>query len=273
MFKILASVLLGMSTSVFLNQASADELIQSGLYRTPLVELYTSQECPNCEEAEEWVDSLRNANNGSSKPLALAFHVNYLDSSAHQDPYASKEVRGTARQKQLVKLNQEFNQNSFMYTPQVFTSSREVKDWKNKARVQAVLDLIANEMAKSTISLSIAQQGQTLDVHGVIRAMPASLVYLAVYENGLKDRVNPINKQNTNIEHQRVVRQLIGPFPVPRSGLLDKGFLIDLGSSVRNNSGIVLFVELANGEVDQALDFPLQMAKLISNIEQNYLNK
>jgi hypothetical protein len=255
MSKLITNGFIALLIGVSFSQVNAAQTIESGQYRTPLIELYTSQECPNCEQAEAWLDAIDSGSKGVLKPAVLAFHVNYLDNAQHQDRYASKEVRGTSRQKQLVKINE----GAFMYTPQVFASSREIKDWKSQEQTDGALNRIAKERAKSTIRLQVDRQGQNIQIAGAINTLPASLVYLAVYENGLTDAVGLPNRQNPQIstphtrEHQRVVRQLIGPFPVSPSGSLEKNFLLNLGPGVRQNSGVVIFVELANGEVDQVL--------------------
>jgi len=71
-------------------------IFSSGLNRTHLVELYSSEGCSSCPPAEAWLGNLRDAPGLWSDFVPLAFHVSYWDRLGWTDRFAGKE--NTARQ-------------------------------------------------------------------------------------------------------------------------------------------------------------------------------
>src|SRR5579883_2432854 len=100
-------------TTLFVLGATVIGLAGSSLAATSkppvVVELFTSQGCSSCPPADAFLGEL------ATRPdiLALGFHVNYWDSRAWRDPFATPEA--TARQRAYA---QRFDGGQ-VYTPQM----------------------------------------------------------------------------------------------------------------------------------------------------------
>ena len=98
---------------------AADRVFESGLRRTHLLELFTSQGCSSCPPAEAWLSKLKTEPRLWKDFVPLAFHVDYWGRLGWRDPFASKEA--TARQYQY----SERWRNESVYTPGFVLDGRE----------------------------------------------------------------------------------------------------------------------------------------------------
>ncbi len=65
-------------------------IFESKPARTHLIELYTSEGCSSCLQAEEWMSGLKNQPRLWQDIVPVAFHVDYWDHLGWKDPFASK---------------------------------------------------------------------------------------------------------------------------------------------------------------------------------------
>ena len=98
-------------------EAAASCQAVSAVTRVTLVELYTSEGCDSCPQADRWLSGLK----GRPDVLAAAFHVDYWDRLGWKDRFA--DPRNTARQAE----SQRWSGARFSYTPQVLVNG---KDWR-----------------------------------------------------------------------------------------------------------------------------------------------
>jgi len=87
---------------VAVTAAASPTIFSSGVARTHLVELYSSEGCSSCPPAEAWLGDLRDAPGLWSDFVPVAFHVSYWDRLGWPDRFATKE--NTARQSAYASL-------------------------------------------------------------------------------------------------------------------------------------------------------------------------
>ena len=86
-------------------------LLESGVKKNTLIELYTSEGCSSCPPAEEYLNRYKNNNELWKTWIPVAFHVDYWDYIGWKDRYAAK--RYGQRQSRYAKLKHV----STVYTP------------------------------------------------------------------------------------------------------------------------------------------------------------
>jgi len=117
-----------------------------------VVELFTSQGCPFCPPADEFLASL--AENEDILPLAL--HVDYWDYIGWPDSFA--DPRFTERQKQYATKRQK----SSVYTPQMVVQGL---DALVGSQTHEVMQSIVTHMREpDRVALSLTRSGETLRV-------------------------------------------------------------------------------------------------------------
>ncbi|MBY0545568.1 MAG: DUF1223 domain-containing protein [Gammaproteobacteria bacterium] len=221
------------------------------LYRphiVPLIELYTSEGCSSCPPADQWMSGLADQGFTSDKVIPLAFHVDYWDYIGWKDRFASPKF--TDRQRQVVAAGR----TRFAYTPQVLFNGIDFGDWRNRANFADAVLASQKQQSHTKLSLTLSRQssGELLVVSTEQINADASNnaeVYFAVYENNLISSVNAGENSGRNLSHNRVVRELYGPYPPDQHSFT-------LGVQWRQrNAGIVSFVQdRETGQVLQALD-------------------
>ena len=90
---------------------AAPLLLESGIKRNTLIELYTSEGCSSCPPAEEYLNNQKNNKDLWKSLVPVAFHVNYWDYIGWKDHYATQEFG--QRQSLYAKLKHV----STVYTP------------------------------------------------------------------------------------------------------------------------------------------------------------
>jgi hypothetical protein len=221
---------------------------KSGPGTAALVELYTSEGCDSCPPADAWLRKLPSAGAGSVVPLS--FHVDYWDYIGWKDPFASPAF--SARQRELAGITRA----RVVYTPQVMLAGRDYRGWASGTRFAADVRAINAAPARAEITLALA--GAELRAAATVpkaedRADAA--LYVAVYENGLANRVTAGENRGATLHHDFVVREWWGPVALDRSGateLVRKPAGRGLAAG-----GVAAFVQSRRtGEVLQALALP-----------------
>ena len=100
----------------------------SGVQKTTVVELYTSEGCSSCPPADAWLSSLKSDSRLFKTLLPIAFHVDYWDQLGWPDRFASSAH--SQRQRALVRAGL----LSQLYTPGIMVNSREWRGWFNGQR-------------------------------------------------------------------------------------------------------------------------------------------
>ena len=226
---------------------------KSGPGTAALVELYTSEGCDSCPPADSWLRKLPDAGAGGVVPLS--FHVDYWDYIGWKDPFANPAFG--ARQRELAAITRA----RVVYTPQVTLAGRDYRSWGSGVRFAADVRAVNAVPARAEIALALAgsQPGSTelrasATVPKVEDRTDAAL-YVAVYENGLANRVTAGENRGATLHHDFVVREWWGPIALDRAGATE--LVRKPAARGLANGGIAAFVQSRRtGEVLQALALP-----------------
>jgi hypothetical protein len=233
--------------------APAECTAKSGPGTAALVELYTSEGCDSCPPADAWLRKLPAAGAGAVVPLA--FHVDYWDYIGWKDPFANPAFG--ARQRELAAINRA----RVVYTPQVTLAGRDYRGWGSGARFATDVRAVNAVPARAEIALALAGSLPGSAEFRASATVPKTedrtdaALYVAVYENGLANRVTAGENRGATLQHDFVVREWWGPIALDRAGtteLVRKPTARGLA-----NGGVAAFVQSRQtGEVLQALALP-----------------
>lgn len=217
----------------------------SGPKRAALLELYTSEGCNSCPPADRWLSGLRER--APRDVVPLAFHVDYWNKLGWVDRYS--QPAWSARQGRIAAIHHA----PTVYTPQFVLDGRDWRAWRGD------LPEARGESASTSLKLKLKppQQGR-LEVSGEARMpepAPGARVYLALYENNLTSRVAAGENAGSLLRHDFVVRRLIGPLPLPDSGVLPLREAFALEPDWKpTDLGVAAFIQdIDSAEVYQAL--------------------
>lgn len=246
----LLALLIGGSALAMAGNAHGAEICtaRSGSQVVPLVELYTSEGCSSCPPADRWFSRQRT----KAGAHWLSFHVDYWDHLGWKDKFASPAH--TRRQQDRVSANG----GSVVYTPQVMVGSEVNAPWrKDEDFARTLAD--ARVVAKAGLALQLRQRDGGTEVRlGAARAQGVSgtaQVWLAQYADAQTSKVTAGENAGATLRHDRVVRQLWGPWP-----LGDKALAKVLSVKPPAGAwGLVAFVEDHRGRTLQSLECRAQM--------------
>jgi hypothetical protein len=220
----------------------------SGAGTVALIELYTSEGCSSCPPADRWLSTLRASAPDRVVPLSL--HVDYWDYIGWRDPFASPAY--SARQRELAAVAG----RRIVYTPQVMLGGKDYREWSSRRFAEDVAAVNAvPARARITLALEPAGSGKTLRANAAVPApthRDGAALYVAVYENGLSNRVDKGENRGTTLKHDFVTREWWGPIALNGAGeaMLER----PLDASLLARGGVAAFVQnRRTGEVLQAL--------------------
>ena len=101
----------------------ADTMFESGPHKVSLVELYTSQGCSSCPQADRWMTSLKDQPDLWNSFVPLALHVDYWDYIGWQDPFAQPAFG------QRQRVYEDEGSVNAIYTPGMMLDGREWRGW------------------------------------------------------------------------------------------------------------------------------------------------
>lgn len=221
----------------------------SGSHRVALLELYTSEGCSSCPPADRFLRSLEARGFDSGKVVALAFHVDYWDSLGWRDRFAQPGF--SARQRQAA----ERSRARFVYTPQVLLDGRDFGRGWLTADFASRLAAINNQSAPATLRILQRPQGDVLElaVKTDLASAGIAQLFVGLLESGLSSEVSAGENSGRRLDHDNVVRVLLGPLPAT-SQLLSVRLSPDWR---RTRLAVVAFLQdPARGQVMQALATP-----------------
>ena len=169
-------------------QTAASCSAQSAAQPPAVVELYTSEGCSSCPPADQWASKLK----GRNDVLALAFHVNYWDKLGWPDRFANAAT--TERQHLLSRTSG----STYVYTPQVVLNGKDLRGWSNASLPR---------LPASTISVSLARDGNTVRAEVAAPAAQHLAGFWAVLEDGHSSRVKAGENSGETLAHDHVVTQ------------------------------------------------------------------
>jgi hypothetical protein len=174
-----------------------------------LVELYTSQGCSSCPPADRWLSELREPVLLRAIPLSL--HVGYWDYIGWKDPFALRVT--TERQRALAAAGG----SSGIYTPEVFVSGSELREWRTPGRFEARLSEIQGRSSPVRIEVSarVAPDAVAVDVAvGAAGETPTDAeLFVVLKQHGLSTAVDAGENEGRQLANDHVVRHWAGPLP------------------------------------------------------------
>jgi len=209
----------------------------------PLVELYTSEGCSSCPPADRWLSQ------GLTRADAnyLAFHVDYWDDIGWPDRFASPLY--SARQQERVTAAGSHS----VYTPQIMLGQLVNAPWSRERAWQHALQQ-ARGPAQAALALRLDRQEKNWAVAvGAARSgphTPPAQVWLALHVDGQTSQVRAGENSGRTLHHDRVVRQLLGPWTLGNGALSQKLVVSVPGTEW----GVTVFAQDAGGRILQSLD-------------------
>lgn len=225
---------------------------------SPVIELYTSEGCSSCPNADDFLtelgDIIERTIDQKFHAVPLAFHVDYWDRLGWIDPYSNPAF--TLRQKKVASVN---NQSS-IYTPEFVVAGKETRGGPDVAR-----RIQKHNSQKSVVTINLnlqAADDDNLEADFTIDNNAAgtdALAYVAIYENNIvREIVGGENKGRT-LTHNYVVRHWSKPIRLSQ-GITNQTKSLQIGGDwVRGNLGVaVVVVDGDNGATLQALNTSLE---------------
>jgi hypothetical protein len=223
---------------------------KSGAATAALVELYTSEGCDSCPPADRWLSGLTTAGFELGRVVPLALHVDYWDYIGWKDPFAKPYF--AARQREIAAVTR----SRAVYTPQVVLAGKDYRGWPARSRFAEAVAAVNATPARAGIELTIGA--------GEVRAQAAvprredredTALFVAVYENGLSNRVTAGENRGATLKHDFVVREWWGPLALDAAGAAS--LARPVSAQPLANGGVAAFVQSRRtGEVLQALALP-----------------
>jgi hypothetical protein len=226
----------------------------SGAGTAALVELYTSEGCSSCPPADRWLSALRASGTGPDRLVPLSLHVDYWDHIGWKDPFA--RALFSARQRELATIAK----SRVVYTPQIVLAGKDYRGWSSRERFAQAVAAVNATASRARIELALKPAAGATGLRATA-AVPApadresAALYVALYENGLSNRVTAGENRNATLAHDYVVREWWGPiaFDATGSAVLERS----LESQRLARGGIAAFVQnRRSSEVLQALALP-----------------
>ena len=243
------STLLTIALTGLLGGAAGHTATAGNVQRVALLELYTSEGCNSCPPTDHWVSSLPQPQFVPQRLVVLAFHVDYWNYLGWQDRFSQR--RFTERQQALVRANG----LRTAYTPQLVLNGRDFRDTAGIEKQVARINALA---ASVNLTLQANKKDSTLKTSVSINPVTPSTqepmeLYLALYENNLESQVQAGENRGKRLQHDYVVRVLIGPVVAVADKTTHHEWSIPLAADWKiTDMGLAAFVQSAKtGEVLQ----------------------
>jgi hypothetical protein len=256
-FTMLAVGLLGLLGGEVGRVAAAQPLsVRSTPHTVALLELYTSEGCNSCPQADSWVRALPSQGFRPDQVIPLALHVDYWDYLGWPDRFA--QAIFTQRQRTIAALHR----SRTIYTPQVVLQGKDFRPWDT---LRSAVERVNRTPARAHLALQVtAAQRQELGLQISVNVpdpsdRPQAALYIALYENNLQSVVKAGENQGRTLHHDFVVRRWLGPVPVDEQGGVAYTARLSLATDWKDaDLGVVVFVQQQHtGDVLQALALAL----------------
>ena len=187
--------------------------VTSGEFRTPVVELYTSEGCSSCPPADNWLRKLGQSLNQNFRAVPLAFHVDYWNYLGWTDPYSQPSF--TRRQREAPANRR----RGGVYTPEFVVDGREAKGSGGIVRAIQKANL---QKAEATIMVEV-RHGEAADANNTEARIEARIdvdnqsaprrahAHVVIYESGITRKIGAGENRGKTLKHDFVVRHWSAP--------------------------------------------------------------
>lgn len=224
--------------------------VTSSEFKTPVVELYTSEGCSSCPPADNWLRRLGQSLNHDFNAVPLAFHVDYWNYLGWTDPYSKPSF--TKRQREAPA---NLRRGGGIYTPEFLVDGREVR---GDAAIFRSIRNANSQQAGATIRVNLVSHGTDriearidVDNHS---AFDHARAYVAIYESGIIRKIGGGENHGRTLKHDFVVRHWSRPIVI-RRGVTQADFDVEIPADwSRPNLGLAaVVVDRDSGETVQAV--------------------
>ena len=257
----MAGSILGLGLGLVLSAAVADDGVDdgqisltSGEFRTPMVELYTSEGCSSCPSADDWLRRFGKTLTQSFNAVPLAFHVDYWNYLGWTDPYSKPSF--TKRQREAPANHR---RGGSIYTPEFLVDGLEARGGDSILRT---IQKANSQKAEATIRVDVVRRGVDNDANHIEaridvdnRTGPGDArAYLAIYESGITRKIGAGENHGRTLKHDFVVRHWSRPIAI-RAGANRADIEVKIPADWnRPNLGLaVVVVDRHSGETVQAV--------------------
>jgi hypothetical protein len=251
----LAAAIAAVLCSSLVNATPGTCAAKSGATTVALVELYTSEGCDSCPPADRWLSALPQAGFGPERVVPLSLHVDYWDYIGWKDPFAKPLF--SARQREIAAVNR----SRIVYTPQVVLAGRDYRGWPGRARFAEAVAAVNAAPPRAELGLELRDAAAGAMALRATASVPRredredAALFVAMYENGLANRVSSGENRGATLAHDYVVRDWSGPLELDGAGTASLSRTV--GVQLVANGGVAAFVQRRRtGEVLQALALP-----------------
>ncbi len=249
---ILVAALAAWLTATPLTLLAATCSKTSPAHTIALLELYTSEGCDSCPNADRFVSNLaKSMSLTSDQVIPLSLHVDYWDYIGWKDAFAKPVF--TQRQRQLAQLAN----SRTVYTPEFFLAGRELREWRNN--LSAEVARINRQAAQANIQLTINKlESKQLFFSVSASSTKNAHLYFALVEQSIVSKIMAGENRGATLQHDFVAREWGDPIPFNASVINTQNRQLPIPSNaVFKNLSLLAFVQSDKGEVLQALSLPL----------------
>lgn len=224
--------------------------LDSPAHRVTVVELYTSEGCSSCPPADRWFGGLAQQGISTQNAILLAYHVDYWNQLGWPDRFSRPQF--SERQRKVAARGD----TGFVYTPQFTVDGRDFRGRYSVDGLRGKLAAINREPGQARIRAEVRGAAPELRISGEVEVLGAAgarnaQVWIAAFENGLSSRVVAGENAGARLNHDYVVRELSGPFPVGSAGRATLDYRLKANPDWNpERTGIAIFVERSDtGEI------------------------
>lgn len=236
-----------------LESAAGECRLDSPAHRVTVIELFTSEGCSSCPPADRWFSGLAQQGISAQNAVLLAYHVDYWNQLGWPDRFSRAQF--SDRQRKVAARGGA----GFIYTPQLTVDGRDFRHRYSTGTLRAKLAVINREPGKARIRARLQGPAPGLHIEGEVELLGATTgrnahVWIAAFENGLSTHVKAGENAGARLNHDYVVRELAGPFPVGSGGRTTLDYRLKVNPDWdRERTGIAIFVEWSDtGEILEA---------------------
>jgi len=180
------------------NASFGETIIQSGVSRSNLIELYTSEGCSSCPPADRWLSTLKEHPALWDQLVPIAFHVDYWDYIGWKDRFARPDF--TKRQRQYSRDKSV----PTVYTPALISNGREWRNFAWKSPAQST-DQNAGSLTAETVADELAIRFKPVEALAVDKLV----IHVALLGFGLTTEVRAGENAGRELNHDFVVLEYV----------------------------------------------------------------
>ena len=208
-----------------------------------LVELFTSQGCSSCPDADRLLSTWGHSEFRAGHVLPLSFSVDYWNALGWADVFSAPSwSRRQASYASAIRARS--------YTPQMVVAGRESFVGSDGDRAAAAVSRYSNETPRALLSLQKHPgSASSLDISVAVLPQAGGLhAMLAFFENGLHTNVTRGENGGRELRNDFVVRRLIDLGPVDSRQTMKRTLDANLEQGWNaQNMGAALFVQDLDG--------------------------